>query len=270
VPLLESVRTWIAGHRDNALLSALSRASLKYLRAYENQAQWNVETNGESFAVAQIARIAEGDVFDVGANTGDWTAMAARVAPGRRIHSFELSERTFQRLRETVSAIPDATANPFGLGDADAEVTFHYYPDSDDRSSLVLVPDGFAKVEAKGSIRTGDGYVATAGVERIAYLKIDVEGAEMSVLRGFAGSLAKGTIAAVQFEHGPAHVVTRHLLIDFVELFRGYGYEVCRMFPRAIVPLQYDPAEHENFTGANFLAVRGDVAARLRRATLSS
>jgi FkbM family methyltransferase len=258
-----SIRTWIAAHRDNPLLATLARFSVKYLRAYENQVQWDVESNGEAYALAQIARVAEGEIFDVGANTGSWAAMAAHVAPGRRIHSFELSERTYARLAQNVAALPQVIANPFGLGDADGEVTFHYYPDSDDRSSVVLVPDGFAKVEAKGAIRTGDGYVASANVERIAYLKIDVEGAEISVLRGFSASLATGTIAAVQFEHGPAHVVTRHLLIDFVELFEGYGYTIFRMFPRRLVPLWYDPVEHENFTGSNFLAVRKDVAARL-------
>jgi FkbM family methyltransferase len=258
-----SFRTWIAAHRDNALVSAVARYCAKYLRAYENQVQWDVETNGESFALAQVVRVAEGDVLDVGANAGDWAAMAARVAPGRRIHSFELSPRTFERLQERTAALPQVTANPFGLGETDGEVTFHYYPDSDDRSSLVLVPDGFTKVEARGSIRTGDGYAAASHIEQIAYLKIDVEGAEMSVLRGFRDCFENGRIAAVQFEHGPAHVVTRHLLIDFVELFTGYGYELRRIFPGQLAPLRYDPVEHENFTGANFLAVRKDVAAKL-------
>ena len=244
-------------------MARVARYCAKYLRAYENQVQWDVETNGEAFALAEITGLAEGDIFDAGANAGQWAAMAARVAPGRKIHSFELSPRTYERLAAGTAALPQVVANPFGLGKADGEVTFHYYPDSDDRSSIVLVPDGFAKEDATGTIRTGDGYVASAHVERIAYLKIDVEGAEMSVLRGFRGCLENGTIAAVQFEHGPAHVVTRHLLIDFVELFDGYGYEIRRLFPRRLAPLHYDPVEHENFTGANFLAVRKDIAAKL-------
>ncbi|HYR28720.1 MAG TPA: FkbM family methyltransferase [Thermoanaerobaculia bacterium] len=257
------LRTWIAEHRDNPILSAAARVSAKYLRAYENQVQWDVHTNGEAFALEQVVRAAAGDVFDVGANAGSWALMAARVAPERRIHSFELSDRTFARLRSAVASNPRIIANPFGLGERPEDVTFQYYPDSDDRSSLVVVPDGFDKQQATGRLETGDGYVSGHGVERIAYLKIDVEGAEMSVLRGFHESFERGIVAAVQFEHGPAHVVTRHLLIDFVEFFERIGFAVCRMFPRRLEWLRYDPVQHENFTGSNFLAVRADVSRAL-------
>jgi FkbM family methyltransferase len=259
IRIATGMRTWIAQRRDNRILSALARYCAKYLRAWENQLQWDVVTNGEAFALRAVTRVVAGDLFDVGANVGGWAVMAAAAAPDRRIHSFELAPRTYARLAERVAGMPQVVINPFGLGDVEEQVVFHYYVDSDDRSSLVLMPDGFTKTEETGSIRTGDSYVTSAGVERIAYLKVDVEGAEMRVLRGFGRSFESGIIAAVQFEHGPAHVYTRTVLLEFVEFFESRGYVVYRLFPRKLLPLRYDPAE-ENFVGSNFVAIRAEIA----------
>jgi hypothetical protein len=48
----------------------------------------------------------------------------------------------------------------------------------------------------------------------IDLLKLDTEGAEHLVLRGFDGALARGRIAAVQFEYGRVNAVTGFLLRD--------------------------------------------------------
>jgi hypothetical protein len=50
-------------------------------------------------------------------------------------------------------------------------------------------------------------------------LKIDIEGMETEVLHGFEAILNAGLIQAVQFEHGPYHIVARHFLGDFANLF---------------------------------------------------
>jgi FkbM family methyltransferase len=253
--LLESTRTWIAAHRDNVVLATLASFASKYLRAYDNKHNWDVRRNGERFALQQILKGTPGDIFDVGANAGQWALMAAEVAPDRRIHSFELSPATYARLVSSTSGNTNIIANPFGLGEQAGEVSFHYYPESDDRTSLFDINDGWGKQQASGRIERGDAYVASSGTSHIAFLKLDVEGAEMSVLRGLHDSLTAGRITAVQFEHSHPHVATRHLLLDFIEFFRPYGFRVCHMFPNRISPIEYSPSQ-EDFTGSNFLAVR--------------
>jgi hypothetical protein len=47
---------------------------------------------------------------------------------------------------------------------------------------------------------TLDGYAETAGLERIALLKIDVEGAEPDVISGAAGLLRRRAVDAIIFE----------------------------------------------------------------------
>ena len=58
--------------------------------------------------------------------------------------------------------------------------------------------------------------MAIAGVPSISFLKIDVEGADFTVLRGFERSFLERRVLAVQFEHGEPSVESRTLLRDIV------------------------------------------------------
>jgi FkbM family methyltransferase len=185
--------------------------------------------------------------------------MAHMVDPGRPIHSFEISPTTFALLLENLRGIQPCIVNQLGLSDTEAEVELHYYPDSSERSSLIELPDGFRKEIQKVHVTTGDAYLRTANVAQVAFLKIDVEGHEMAVLKGFSEAIQEGRVSAVQFEHGPAHVATRHFLGDFVEFFACRGYNLYKIFPRKLEPLIYSFENSERYTGSNYVAVRSNV-----------
>lgn len=89
----------------------------------------------------------------------------------------------------------------------------------------------------------------------------------MDVLRGLSSSLHAGIIQAIQFEHGPAHALARHLLKDFLEFLEGYSYTVFKIFPKAFVKIDYDPERDESFVGQNLLAVRSEILDRLSSAS---
>jgi len=46
----------------------------------------------------------------------------------------------------------------------------------------------------------------------------------------------------MQFDHGQAHVLSRHFVGDFVEFLSQRKYEVFRIFPGNLEPLLYDYA----------------------------
>lgn len=108
------------------------------------------------------------------------------------------------------------------------------------------------------SLTTGDFYCAKRGIDHIDLLKLDVEGAESTVLKGFSRMLEEARIAAVQFEYNFAAIRSHFLLSDFYDLFEPAGFVVGKIFPDAVEFRAYDIYRDEDFLGPNYLAVRRD------------
>ena len=156
-----------------------------------------------------------GDVLDVGANIGDWSLAALKYMSDATVHAFEIAPATAAKLIVNARKVGDRLiVNACGLGDATGEITPYYTPESDTATSTVsLAMDiarpnhGVTKVEEmKAPITTGDTYMAEHGLTRIDFLKIDVEGAELSVLNGFGGAFRRKAIDVVQFEYGQVNL----------------------------------------------------------------
>jgi FkbM family methyltransferase len=189
--------------------------------------------------------------------------MALEVIEAKRLHSFEIASDSFEKLRANLGLRPNVTLNNFGLGEQNKVIGFYFYPDAPTRSTAYYFEDGYKKDKVSVAVVRGDDYVSQKGISSISFLKVDVEGMEIDVLRGFADTLKKGKIQAVQFEHGIYHIITRHFLRDFIELFQAVNYEVLRMLPNKLQPLHYEIERDENFNGENFLAVRADIEREL-------
>jgi FkbM family methyltransferase len=151
--------------------------------------------------IAFLGLIRRGDVvFDVGANLGYYTLLFSHLAgPEGEVHAFEPVPATFERLaaklaRECRSG--NARANRTAVGDTTG-TTVLYLPGSDHgQASLARHADGSwsagpAVTEHESPLTTLDAYAREREVRRIDFLKCDVEGAELAVLRGGAGLLAR-------------------------------------------------------------------------------
>jgi FkbM family methyltransferase len=181
------------------------------------------------------AVISEGDVcFDVGANVGVYSCVLARLcAAPERVHSFEPARTIRRRLMRNLrlNGFDDVNVNPFGLGAEEAELTFHEVREGTFRggtSSFVRNPtieemgaDAFN--ETVVPVRTLDGYVAEAGLDRLKFMKIDVEGFERAVIEGGRATLERcRPFILMEFDE------TRHAsdAQAFRETFDALGYEV--------------------------------------------
>jgi FkbM family methyltransferase len=83
----------------------------------------------------------EGDVFDVGANEGQWASMALEVTSNRQLHCFEPVRSNFETLRQNLSLQSNVVLNHFGLGEETKSIEFNFYPDSPTRSTAFFVED---------------------------------------------------------------------------------------------------------------------------------
>jgi FkbM family methyltransferase len=149
----------------------------------------------ERSTVALWLRLLEnaGTVFDVGANIGMYTLLAAaRLKRRGESYSFEPNPTVYHWL------VHNANLNGFGhahfaqlaLSDSDGEGRFFLPKDRAWTNGSLI--EGFTEQMQPFSVETMrlDTYCARADITKIDLIKIDVEGAELKVLTGM-GSLLR-------------------------------------------------------------------------------
>lgn len=163
-------------------------------------------------------------VIDIGANIGTYTVPLARlVGPNGRVVAFEPNRPTFACLRQNVRqnrlgnvTLVRAAAGPES-GFAGLVVT------EDNFGEVHLAPPGGAEA-ARVAVTTVDEQVASLGLGRVDYIKIDVEGFELAALRGARRTLAANPKLLVQTEIVPAQAARYGFGVgDLVEFFSAYG-----------------------------------------------
>lgn len=220
--------------------------------------------NGEAWLVEQLAPMAS-VMFDVGANVGEWSELA--IAGGARsVHAFEIMPATADRLEERLGLDARAVLNRVGLGAEPGSLTVHYYPDNPALTTTATTfPHDLPHDEVLVDVTTGDAYLAAHDIDTIDLLKIDVEGEEPNVLRGFAHALADERIGAIQFEYGVVAALQRFLIIDFYEMLGDVGFEIGPLLPDRVAFQDYN-LNLERFEFVNWVAVhrsRPDLRSRL-------
>jgi FkbM family methyltransferase len=141
-------------------------------------------------------------VFDVGANVGQFTFLLGHIV-GRAgsIHCFEPVPVTFRALCDAARKNPvpgSLVLNDCALSDATSTVSI--FVPGGDLTQAAMMRHGTASwstagtsVEVCPGIRsdTLDNYVSERGVGYISFIKCDVEGAELLVLRGARNILSR-------------------------------------------------------------------------------
>ncbi len=167
---------------------------------------------GLSMAAFETAEIAfmrgllqPGDVvFDVGANAGLFTVIAARqVGANGRVYAFEPGQRELELLHHNVSInnLTNITIIPYAISDRNGTAQFAVASDGA-LSSLGKTNHPEQKIIGWETVQTItlDSFAKDQGIARVDFLKIDVEGAERSVVRGAAAILADNPRLNVLFE----------------------------------------------------------------------
>jgi FkbM family methyltransferase len=250
---------FVAGHRRNPVFRAARRVARSYLDLDGNRS-FASATNGEERVMRLMAQSGGACLFDVGANVGEWTLSALRLAPAATVHAFEIVPDTAAVLVEATAGDPRVHANASGLGAEEGTVEVRYYPTFSEGSGVTATYLDLPFELRTCPVTTGDAYCERHGIEHIDFLKLDVEGAEDSVLRGFARRFEAGAIDAVQFEYGTPNIESHFLLRDFHAFFGERGFVVGKIYPDHVEFRPYDPLIDEDFRGPNFLAVRRERA----------
>jgi FkbM family methyltransferase len=133
-------------------------------------------------------------VFDVGANIGLYTLLAAAHLRGRgTVHAFEPNPDVFFSLARSIdrNSFTHAHIAQLGLSDSDGETSFFLPKDRAWTTGSLI--EGFTDQDASLVIETMrfDTYCARFQIAKVDLIKVDVEGAELKVLRGMGELLER-------------------------------------------------------------------------------
>lgn len=152
----------------------------------------------DQLAGTMVARLVQdgGTFIDVGAHIGSIVAEVKRHQPGASIIAFEAIPEKAERLR---AKFRDVRVECCALSDRDGQASFFIDLARSGYSSLALGRGDVREIEVP--LCRLDALVTAADV-----IKIDVEGAELGVLRGGAALIEK-TRPVIMFESGPQEVL---------------------------------------------------------------
>ncbi len=181
----------------------------------------------EPETTAQLDRLVQPGMvmLDVGAHVGYYACRYARkIGKNGRIYAFEPHPRTFDRLHRNAQPFANVTTVQVALADAPGTAVLHDYLMMSASGSLhydeamidlqkASVADGdvaprlddqFADQTYTVQTLRADDYLAGQGVKRIDVIKMDIEGAELSALRGLGQTIAHSPGIVMVMEYNPA------------------------------------------------------------------
>ena len=159
-----------------------------------------------------------GDIlFDIGANVGAYTLIAARYFDGKvRVVSFEPSALNFAQLVRNLAlnqCLDHVTALPVALSNATRVSSFSYQNASTGGALHTLEEPGAAARSFVPLFRQDllayrlDDLILEFGLPQPTHIKIDVDGTEADVLAGATATLRQATLRSVLIEVAATQLV---------------------------------------------------------------
>jgi FkbM family methyltransferase len=171
-------------------------------------------------------------IIDVGANDGGFARKIKKVFPNAKLYCFEALDDIYEELNAKTSSLDNIQTENIALSNEIGEVTFYRCVNNTGSSSMlemgdihkVAYPETAENIEVKVKTTTLDTYFESNPLVGPTMLKIDVQGAEMLVLKGGLKTLEKVDMifCEVNFLQTYKGCVLFGELYDFLNQ-RGFG-----------------------------------------------
>jgi FkbM family methyltransferase len=185
-------------------------------------------------------------VFDVGAHAGQYTKLFARAASHGRVYAFEPGSYARSILRmvvwlhrlSNVAVLPVALGSELGLDTLTVPLKrrgsfgfgLSHLGKPDERWGAVA-----HEIVATATI---DGVVQTLGLDRLDFIKADIEGWELRLLRGAEATLERFRPRLLLEVHDMQLARAGDRLDDVFAFLAAHGYRAFRFEPQAgLVPM---------------------------------
>jgi len=223
------------------------------------------DTSGEKVLIKDIAKKLSGKprspvIFDVGANTGEYArALLDGFNYPIHLYCFEPSKKAFDKLSVLARENEQVHINNFGLGSEKKEEKLYY--DQQGTPWASLYPRDLPHINKQFrdfetiQLDTLDEFCTREGIDAIDFLKIDVEGYELEVLKGAKNLLSENRIRFIQFEFGISNIDARTFLKEYFTILPHW--DIYRLLQDGLQKINYD-TRYEVFLTTNYLAVNNN------------
>lgn len=240
-------------YKFNKFLYGLSLRGLGILN-YESD-----KLSGEEYFIEHhLPTNKSGVVLDVGANIGKYSKLVRKTNKYIDIYAFEPHPVTYQSLARNMISVDVRTYN-MGIGAKEGSLTLYDYAEEDGSSHASLYKDVIEKIHRKSSVAheisiiSLDNFVADNKIDGVSLLKIDTEGHELEVLKGFERNIRSNKVKLIHFEFNEMNMVSKVCFKDFWDLLPNYDF--FRMLPDGLVPIEnYSPVFCEIYAYQNIVA----------------
>jgi FkbM family methyltransferase len=223
----------------------------------------NASMSGEQYLLRKwlpnVIKVPNPVFFDVGANEGHYCGMLLEQFPTAFIHAFEPHPKNYLTFLGNKFPAHQVKCYNVAIGDVKSSTTLYDHADNAGSSHASLFEATITEfhehsaVGTKVPVETLDDVAMRAGVTYIDFLKIDTEGNELAVLAGASQLLRENRIGHIQFEFNALHVFSRAFFRDFRNILSSY--DLYRLLPRGLLPLDSNITLTEIFAFQNILAV---------------
>jgi len=199
-------------------------------------------------------------LFDVGGNVGNYSKRLSEIFnTNATIHSFEPSKKTYEIFLETTKNTKNIIPNNFGLSDIENHQLLFTNKDGSGLASVYQ-----RKLDHLGismnmtediQLTTLDLYCKKNNIDRINFLKLDIEGHELKAMNGAKGMINNRKIDYIQFEFGGCNIDSKTYFQDFYYLLND-NYKIYRILKDGISEIKEYKETFEIFSTINFLAIR--------------
>lgn len=193
--------------------------------------------------------------IDIGAHKGEYLEAVIKRYPKAEYHIFEPSIINYQFLTKRFKN-KDYKINQLALSSVSKQGILYsnFYGSAFSslyKRNLDNLNIKFEKTEEIKIIRFDEYWKDINSI--IDYVKIDVEGHDLDVLKGFGELIKK--VKLIQFEFGGANIDSKTYLRDFWEFFSKQNFCLYRITPKGNILLNNYHEKEESFLFSNFIAI---------------
>jgi FkbM family methyltransferase len=197
-------------------------------------------------------------IFDVGANVGNYSkTLSGYFGERATIHSFEPSLKTFNRLLENIAGYKLIIPVNMGCSDREHDVTLYTNNDLSGLASVYrrrLEHFGmFMNKSERIKVTTIDQYCYANKIDRINFLKLDIEGHELSAIHGAKDMIENSKVDFIQFEFGGSNIDSKTFFQEFYYFFRN-KFRLYRILKNGLYEIRQYREIYELFMTTNYLA----------------
>jgi FkbM family methyltransferase len=178
-------------------------------------------------------------VLDVGANVGYFSTLASGLVGNTgQVHAFEPMPQNLSRLRQNLGVFRWAHSYPYAVGDATGTAVICFNESEAGWASLLTSND--LERRADINIIRLDDWVRDHAVNRIDFMKMDIEGGEFQALLGAQELLSRFRPVIVAELNAVCLARSNRKPEDVLALLRGLGYD-CSPFKDGVLAIPQIP-----------------------------